>query len=257
MISQFWNKFIFYPVLTLLALLLQYTGSFSWSLFILSAIIAVITIPFEFSVQKNMRAQRKMAPKLKKLKEKYADNPVKLMQAQKKLNEEHGVSNLGCFTSILITLIIGIVLYQAVKTLMNAATSSQISPGGVIDLNMAGRALSNINVFFLGENLLEQSGIFTLLFAILANIMLSLINTWFVSGAKNAIYSLDQDEKSRAISQLIVAVTAPPLTFLLLKKFSNPILFSGVIVLYLAYRSIVIAIQKLVVYFILESKENK
>jgi len=80
----------------------QYTGNYGWAIIILAAIIKIALYYPTQSQYKSMREMQKIQPLIKKLQEKYKDNPQKMQAEQMKLFKEHGVSPLGGCLPILI-----------------------------------------------------------------------------------------------------------------------------------------------------------
>ncbi|MCD4785179.1 MAG: YidC/Oxa1 family membrane protein insertase [Candidatus Eremiobacteraeota bacterium] len=80
----------------------QYTGNYGWAIVILAATIKLILYLPTQSQYKSMKEMQRVQPLIKKLQEKFKDNPQKMQAEQMKLFKEHGVNPLGGCLPILI-----------------------------------------------------------------------------------------------------------------------------------------------------------
>jgi len=85
------------------------------ALFLLAAIVKVITAPLTTMAYRGMRDMQRVQPLLKELQEKYKDDRAKLAEEQMKLMKEHKVSPAGGCLPMLIQFPIFIAVYQAVR----------------------------------------------------------------------------------------------------------------------------------------------
>jgi len=84
-------------------------------LFILSALVKLVTMPLTTMSYRGMRDMQRIQPMLKEIQEKYKDDRAKLAEEQMKLMKAHKVSPAGGCLPMLIQLPIFIAVYQAVR----------------------------------------------------------------------------------------------------------------------------------------------
>ena len=71
--------------------------SYGWSIVLLTIIVKMILYPLTVKQVKSMKAMQELSPKMKKLQEKYKDNPQVMQQKIAELYKEAGVNPLaGC-----------------------------------------------------------------------------------------------------------------------------------------------------------------
>ena len=85
------------------------------ALFLLAAIVKIITAPLTTMAYRGMRDMQRVQPMLKELQEKYKGDRAKLAEEQMKLMKEHKVSPAGGCLPMLIQFPIFIAVYQAVR----------------------------------------------------------------------------------------------------------------------------------------------
>ncbi len=103
------------PFVTLITLLYSMLGNnIVLAIVVFTILIRVLTYPLTIQQQRSMRAQQEVAPKLKKLQEKYKNDREKLAQEQMALYKEAGVNPLGGCLPMIIQFPILIALYQAI-----------------------------------------------------------------------------------------------------------------------------------------------
>lgn len=113
------------PFVTLITFLYSILGeNVVLAIIVFTIIIRVATYPLTMQQQRSMRAQQELAPKMKKLQEKYKNDPEKLTQAYR----EEGINplaSLGGCLPMLIQFPILIGLYQAIIYAL-ASTPTQL-----------------------------------------------------------------------------------------------------------------------------------
>jgi YidC/Oxa1 family membrane protein insertase len=103
------------PFVTVITLLYSILGNnVVLAIVVFTILIRVLTYPLTIQQQRSMRAQQDVAPKLKKLQEKYKNDREKLSQEQMALYKEAGVNPLGGCLPMIIQFPILIALYQAI-----------------------------------------------------------------------------------------------------------------------------------------------
>ena len=88
-------------------------GSYGLAIILLTIVIKVLLYPLTVKQLKSMRAMQKMQPKLKKLQEKYKDNPQVMQQKLMKLYQDEGVNPLAGCLPLLIQMPILMGMYYA------------------------------------------------------------------------------------------------------------------------------------------------
>jgi YidC/Oxa1 family membrane protein insertase len=103
------------PFVTVITLLYSILGNnVVLAIVVFTILIRVLTYPLTIQQQRSMRAQQEVAPKLKKLQEKYKNDREKLASEQMALYKEAGVNPLGGCLPMVIQFPILIALYQAI-----------------------------------------------------------------------------------------------------------------------------------------------
>ena len=95
---------VFTTILTALYSMLEKfgVGSYGLAIIILTVLIKIILYPLTKKQVQSMKAMQEIAPKMKKLQEKYKDNPQVLQQKMLQLYQEGGVNPLaGCLPMFL------------------------------------------------------------------------------------------------------------------------------------------------------------
>ncbi len=97
-----WFDVIAKPVLYLLQFFYKYTHNYGWSIIIVTILIKVAFFPLAQKGAKSMKTMQKLQPKLKKLKEKYGDDKVKMQQEMMQLYRTYKVNPMsGCLPMVL------------------------------------------------------------------------------------------------------------------------------------------------------------
>ncbi len=97
-----WFDVIAKPVLYLLQFFYKYTHNYGWSIIIVTILIKLAFFPLAQKGAKSMKTMQKLQPKLKKLKEKYGDDKVKMQQEMMQLYRTYKVNPMsGCLPMVL------------------------------------------------------------------------------------------------------------------------------------------------------------
>ena len=97
-----WFDVIAKPVLYLLQFFYKYTHNYGWSIIIVTILIKVAFFPLAQKGARSMKTMQKLQPKLKKLKEKYGDDKVKMQQEMMQLYKTYKVNPMsGCLPMVL------------------------------------------------------------------------------------------------------------------------------------------------------------
>ena len=105
--------------------LLANLHSYGWSIILLTIIIKMLLYPLTVKQINSMRAMQELAPKLKKMQEKYKDNPQVLQQKMANIYKDAGVNPLAGCLPLLVQMPILMGMYYALYNL-HYAESTQI-----------------------------------------------------------------------------------------------------------------------------------
>ena len=113
---------IFYPIESLLRFVLESLfaitsaagfASYGWAIVLLTIIIKMILYPLTVKQVKSMKAMQELSPKMKKIQEKYKDNPQVMQQKIGALYKDAGVNPLAGCLPLLIQMPILMGMYYA------------------------------------------------------------------------------------------------------------------------------------------------
>lgn len=107
-----WFSFMAMPILWLMTLLYELIGNWGLAIIALTFIVKLILHPVNKKAMTSMKGMQQLQPKLKELKEKYADDRDKLNQATMQLFKTHGVNPASGCLPMLLQMPIYIVLYK-------------------------------------------------------------------------------------------------------------------------------------------------
>jgi YidC/Oxa1 family membrane protein insertase len=106
---------ILQPILNLLILLSKIIfSSFGLAIIALTVIVRLIISPITAIQLRSSRETQKLAPQLKRIRKKYANDARRVAQETSRLYKEGGVHPLGCVLPLLIQFIVLIGLYQSI-----------------------------------------------------------------------------------------------------------------------------------------------
>lgn len=121
-----WNLLILDPMInTLLWFYGVLFDNFLWAILAITVIIRLLTFPLTWQQQKSSASMQELQPKLKKIQDKYKNEPEVLQQKTMELYREAGVNPLGGCLPTLIQFPILIGLYRAI-TFSLAASPIQL-----------------------------------------------------------------------------------------------------------------------------------
>ena len=83
------------PLLTLLHWIFGYVGNYGIAIIILTIIVRLLLFPLTYKGMKGMKRMQQLAPRMKKIQEKYKDNREKLNQEMMELYRKNKVNPLG------------------------------------------------------------------------------------------------------------------------------------------------------------------
>ena len=113
-LASFWD-FIRVPFGYLMDYLYRFTGNYGVSMILFAIIVKVIMLPIAAKSKRSSMKMSRISPQVKKIQEKYADNPQKQNEAMQALYKEEGISLGGGCLWAFIPLLILIPLYNVVR----------------------------------------------------------------------------------------------------------------------------------------------
>ena len=103
------------PLLTLLHWIFSYVGNYGIAIIILTIIVRLLLFPLTYKGMKGMKRMQQLAPRMKKIQEKYKDNREKLNQEMMELYRKNKVNPLGGCLPLLLQIPVFIALYSALS----------------------------------------------------------------------------------------------------------------------------------------------
>jgi YidC/Oxa1 family membrane protein insertase len=180
MISEFFNQFLYRPLLNVLVLLCLYLPGqdFGLAVIILTVAFKSFLLPLNKKMAKNQKDLMKIQPKIKKIQKDFKDDNEQQLEKIKSLYKEYDVNPLSSFVPLLIQFPILIALYQVFLKGLNPTDLYSFIP------NSAG-----INYSFIGIDLMIPSLTLAILAVIVyfVQIKISLNKTKQVDKKKNDI----------------------------------------------------------------------
>lgn len=102
------------PLLELLIYLKNHVcGSYGWSIVLLTIIVKLVFWPFTQTANKSMRKMQRLQPEMKKIREKYKEDPKQMNMKVMALYKDNKVNPLGGCLPILLQMPVFIALYSA------------------------------------------------------------------------------------------------------------------------------------------------
>ncbi len=121
----FFSQFLVW-VMKFFEWLYNLTGNYGWAIILFTLITRVITHPLMRNQYRSMAKMQRLAPKLKRLQEKYKDDRQTLQQQMMELYRQEKVNPLGGCLPLILQFPILILLWQAI---MHSAEQIHVSPG--------------------------------------------------------------------------------------------------------------------------------
>ncbi|MCI2424416.1 membrane protein insertase YidC [Candidatus Acetothermia bacterium] len=120
-----WTRLIV-PVIHSLTWLYRFTGNYGWAIILFTVVTRVILFPVIQKQLESMAKMQQIAPKLKKIQERYKDDRQLLQQKMIELYRREGINPLGGCLPMLLPMPILILLFNAI---LSAAEQIHLSPG--------------------------------------------------------------------------------------------------------------------------------
>lgn len=113
--NGFWDKFFIYPLSTLMDWFAHILwGQYGLSILIVTILIRFLVLPLTLKQYRSSKKMQDIQPEMKKLKEKYKDDPKKQQEETMKLFQANGVNPLAGCLPLLVQMPILIALYHAI-----------------------------------------------------------------------------------------------------------------------------------------------
>jgi len=148
MISEFFNQFLYRPLLNILVVLCLFLPGkdFGLAVIVLTVFLKSLLLPLTAKTLKNQNDIKKIQPKLKKIQKKYKDDEVKQVEELKKLYDKYDINPFASLTPLLIQFPILIALYQVFLRDLSQENLYSFIPN-----------IQEINYSFFGINLTNSS----------------------------------------------------------------------------------------------------
>lgn len=110
-----WDRYFVHPLSTLLDWFANNMwGSYGLSILVVTIIIRFLVLPLTLKQYRSSKAMQAVQPDMKKIKDKYKDDPKKQQEETMKLFQKHGVNPLAGCLPLLVQMPILIALYNAI-----------------------------------------------------------------------------------------------------------------------------------------------
>ena len=148
MISEFFNQFLYLPLLNVLVILCLFLPGqdFGLAVIIITIAFKVIMLPLNKKMEKNKNDLNKIQPEIKKIQKEFKDDDAKQLEKMKGLYKEYNINPLNSFVPLLVQFPILIALYQVFLNKFNPSDLYSFVPYS-----------GNINYSFLGIDLMTPS----------------------------------------------------------------------------------------------------
>ena len=116
---NFLREIISIPFGYLIGFFYDISGNYILSLFLMTVIVKLILLPFSVRQQKSMAKSQRLQPKIRRIREKYANNQAKMQEEMNALYQREGYSSMtgGCSNTIVQLLVMMGVYLVNYKTL--------------------------------------------------------------------------------------------------------------------------------------------
>jgi YidC/Oxa1 family membrane protein insertase len=108
-------QFVGRPILLFLESFYEVVPSLGIAIIVLTIVVNMLLFPLVLKQTRSTKAFQKIGPEIKKLQEKYKDEPQKLQQEMVALQREHGATPGGCLLPMLIQLPIWWALFRVLR----------------------------------------------------------------------------------------------------------------------------------------------
>ena len=112
-----WFSFLAIPFFNILLAIHDYVGNWGWAIIIFTLLVKLVLFPLSYKGMMSMQKLKDLAPKMKDIKEKYKDDPMKMNAQMMELYKKHGANPMGGCLPLLLQVPIFFALY---RVLLNA-----------------------------------------------------------------------------------------------------------------------------------------
>ncbi|WP_127587586.1 membrane protein insertase YidC [Paenibacillus koleovorans] len=113
--NGFWDKFFIYPLSTLMDWFAELLwNQYGLSILIVTILIRFLVLPLTLKQYRSSKKMQLIQPDMKKIKEKYKDDPKKQQEETMKLFQQNGVNPLAGCLPLLVQMPVLIALYHAI-----------------------------------------------------------------------------------------------------------------------------------------------
>ncbi|WP_270167028.1 YidC/Oxa1 family membrane protein insertase [Paenibacillus sp. SYP-B4298] len=113
--GNFWERNVVYYFATMLDSFADwFGGSYGLSILLLTIIVRTAILPLTLKQYRSTKAMQALQPEMKKIKDKYKDNPQKQQEETMKLFQQHQVNPLAGCLPLIVQMPIFIALYNAI-----------------------------------------------------------------------------------------------------------------------------------------------
>ena len=127
-------NFLTQPFVSLLVWLCEIFKSYPIAIIVFTVVLNVVLSPLNIKQQKTMAKQAKLKPKLEALKEKCGDDKMKYQNAMTELYQKENVSPTGGCLPMFIRLAIIMIVYSALRTVLNSPDGRTIGDNVLVPL---------------------------------------------------------------------------------------------------------------------------
>ncbi len=112
-----WFTFLAKPFFKVMLAIYHFVGNWGWAIVLFTILVKLVLFPLSYKGLMSMQKMKDLAPKMKEIREKYANDPAKMNQQMMALYKKHGANPLGGCLPMLIQIPIFFALY---RVLLNA-----------------------------------------------------------------------------------------------------------------------------------------
>jgi YidC/Oxa1 family membrane protein insertase len=112
-----WFTFLAKPFFKIMLAIYDFVGNWGWAIIIFTILVKLVLFPLSYKGLMSMQKLRDLAPKMKEIRERYKDDPMKMNQQMMELYKRHGANPMGGCLPMLIQIPIFFALY---RVLLNA-----------------------------------------------------------------------------------------------------------------------------------------
>jgi len=121
------NQYLYQPILSTLLFLSGLLGNLGLSIIVLTLLIRLILLPLTLPALKAAGKMKELQPEIKKLKEKFKDDPAAQQRAQLQLFQEHKVNPAAGCLPYLLQFVVLIALYRVFIDFLSNGDAAQIN----------------------------------------------------------------------------------------------------------------------------------